>query len=50
MIAPKIKLTCQNRIENLQIISRSEHIKLEHSRGVYKDHLTRLNGGYYDCA
>lgn len=32
-----------NRPENLQIISRSEHVKLEHTRGVYKEHLEKLN-------
>lgn len=30
-----------NRIENLQILSRSEHVKLEHKRGVYAEKARR---------
>ena len=37
-----------NRIENLELISdRSEHLKIEHKEGRYKDHLKKLNGGFY---
>ena len=37
-----------NRIENLQLFSsRSEHLKLEHKLGTYKNHLNKLNGGFY---
>lgn len=32
-----------NRPENLQVISRSEHVKLEHRRGIYKKHLMKTN-------
>jgi hypothetical protein len=34
-----------NRPENLQLMSsRSEHVKLEHKRGLYTEHLNQLNG------
>ena len=37
-----------NRIENLELISdRSEHLRIEHKEGRYKDHLQKLNGGFY---
>lgn len=32
-----------NRIENLQILSRSEHVKLEHRRGIYDKALAQLH-------
>lgn len=30
--------------EHLQVLSHSDHLKLEHKRGIYKNHLTELNG------
>lgn len=33
-----------NRIENLEVISsRSEHVRLEHQKGTYTEHLNKLN-------
>ena len=33
-----------NRIENLELVgSRSEHLRIEHELGTYKDHLYKLN-------
>lgn len=33
-----------NRIENLELVSsRSEHLRIEHEKGTYKDHLYKLN-------
>lgn len=33
-----------NRIENLRVVGIKEHLKTEHRRGVYKKHLSKLNG------
>ena len=34
-----------NRIDNLQLVSnRSDHLRMEHKLGTYRDHLYKLNG------